>query len=87
MADFRIELNGQTVDEPKGFRELEEGVTRDESLRVITTNYNGTLDFFGNGYLLLEGLYFSEYCTEVLFEVFKDNIKVISCTINLADAT
>ena len=86
MADFIVRLNGTNVEEPRGFKDLNEEILRDDELRVITVSYNGSLEFFGNGYNLLEELYFTDYCSEVSIEVLKDGEKIIDAIINLSDA-
>lgn len=86
MDRFVVLLNDIEVEEPRGFNELQEEVLRDDNFRVITLNYNGTLDFFGTAYNYLEELYFQEYCTIVRIKVIKKDNLIINSTINLADS-
>lgn len=87
MDKIVVLLDGQQYEEPRGIRDFNEGILRDDDKRVITLNYTGELEFYGNAYTYLNDLFVADYCAVVQLQVLMDGQEIIRSSINLVDAT
>lgn len=86
MDKYKILIDDIEFDEPRGFKDLREEVIRDELNRVITLNYNGSIEFYGYAYNYLRSIFNESYCAIVSFKIIKNGVLKINSTINLSDS-
>jgi hypothetical protein len=67
---FRFKLNGvELVDQPIGWENFVETITRDEDLHLFTLTYENDLTFVGDGYKILNDVFLANYCGEVTLTI------------------
>lgn len=84
-------LNGQEVNSPRDWMDLEQELVRSYDDRTISTTYQNTVTFTGEAYELIAGVHRAQgYCAEVSFEVQEscNGMWQVACrgTIMLSDA-
>ena len=63
-------LNGVAVEEPIGFNDFTEELSRDVRERIIGVKYKATLTFTHKGHAVLESLFDDEgFCASATYEV------------------
>ena len=67
---FRFRLNDVLLnDQPIGWEDFTESITRDEQLHLFTLTYDADLTFVGDGYEILNDLFLNDYCGELELKI------------------